>query len=155
VLLDDIRGIADQPLTLAGDDLAAEWANTVWLDAGSDVRSVLSVDEVVGAFLETARALDGRVRAMSLPATATFYVWHDEQAGQLRCSVSSQPPTNLPFGGAYRPTGDLDAVIVSFLNDRSPGTVSWQDLQPADEMPAESDDYPPFPVWTFNLGTLR
>jgi hypothetical protein len=63
VLLDDIREIANQPLTLVRGDLEAERANTVWLDAGPEVRSALAADQVVGAFLETARALGGRVRA--------------------------------------------------------------------------------------------
>ncbi|GIG03004.1 hypothetical protein Cci01nite_80970 [Catellatospora citrea] len=43
-----------------------------------------------------------RRRLADQPNTGTFYAWYDEQAGQLRCSLTSAAPSRLPFGGALR-----------------------------------------------------
>ncbi|HZN73119.1 MAG TPA: hypothetical protein VFC00_15735, partial [Micromonosporaceae bacterium] len=118
-------------------------------------RSTLSVTQLVAAFGETARALRHQVRAAGFNGTATFYVWHDEQAGQSRCSVSSRPKGNLPFGDNYRPTDDLGAIVASFLSDDTPGVVAWEDLGRADDFDPPGDHYPPFPVWTFDLTSSR
>src|SRR6266511_4099238 len=155
VLLKSIQEIADEPVSLVPEDQGAESANTHWLGAMAEERSALSVDQVVSAFLETARALQHRVRAAGFDGTATFYVWHDEQAGQLRCSVSSRTPTDLPFRGNYQPTDDLSAIVAGFLSDDTPGIVPWEDLEPADDIDPEDDYYPPFPVWNFDLKSGR
>src|SRR5690348_5462969 len=62
VLLKSIQEIADEPVTLVSENQGAESANTHWLGATADERSDLSVDQVVSAFLETAGALQHRVR---------------------------------------------------------------------------------------------
>src|SRR5690348_6943348 len=132
VLLKTIQEIAEDSVTLVPDDQGAEFANTHWLAATTDDRSTLSVSQVVAAFQETARALQHQVRAAGFDGTATFYVWHDEQAGQLRYSVSSRTRDNLPFRGNYRPTDDLGTIVASFLSDDAPGLVAWKDLEPVD-----------------------
>lgn len=91
-----------------------------------------------------------QIRAADYDGPATFYVWHDEQAGQLRCSTASLAPTDLPFGGAYQPTDDLDGIVTGFLTDETPGLVLWDDLEPV--AVGEPDGaFPPFPVWIFDL----
>jgi hypothetical protein len=155
VFLKSIQEIAAEPVTLMPEDERAERANTHWLGATTEERSALSVDQVLSAFLETGQALQHRVSAAGFDGTATFYVWHDEQAGQLRCSVSSRTPTDLPFGGNYQPTDDLSAIVAGFLSDDTPGFVPWEDLEPVDGIDPEDDHYPPFPVWTFDLKSGR
>lgn len=149
-----IERIAHEPVTLAPGDRAAESAdNTHWLGASAEERASVTVDEVVAAFARTARAVLERGTG-----PATFYVWHDEQAGQLRCSVTSRTPTTLPFGGTYYPTDDLTGIVTDFLTDHSPGFIPWTDLTETDEGPADEDpappepQYPPFPVWTTTTG---
>ena len=153
VLLRDIQEVADEPVSLAPEDQRREVAaNTTWFGAPPEERSSLSVDQVVTAFEKTARALRQRVATTDFRGSATFYVWHDEQAGQLRCSVSSRTPANLPFGGNYRPTNDLGVVVAGFISDQTPGLVPWADLEPADDPdPGENSTYPPFLVWTYDL----
>ncbi|MGH1563189.1 hypothetical protein [Mumia sp. DW29H23] len=76
---------------------------------------------------------------------AQFYAWYDPQAGQLRCSVTSQG--NLPFSGRIRITEDLDEVIAEVLEDASPGVISWGDeaaLVHEDDIDHEPQ---PVPVW--------
>ncbi|MFH8223865.1 hypothetical protein ACH4C2_31890 [Streptomyces sp. NPDC018057] len=88
------------------------------------------------AFEQTAAALRERVRVLGFPGVATFYVWHDAQAGQLRCSTGSVPPDGLPFGGAYVARDRLGPVVERFLADREPGSR-------------------PFDVWVSSVGALR
>ncbi len=152
MLLNSIREISDEQVTLAPHNRGAEAANTHWFTATAEDRSTVSASHVVAAFQDAARALQHQIRASGFDGTATFYVWHDEQAGQLRCSVSSRPPDDLPFGGSYRPTDDLGIIATSFLSDDTPGVVVWEDLEPADANNSHPDDhYPPFAVWTFDL----
>jgi hypothetical protein len=150
-----IQEIADEPVMLAPHDQSAEFVNTRWLAAAAAERCSLSADRVVAAFLQTARALQQRIRATGAAVTATFYVWHDEQAGQLRCSVSSRPPAALPFGGAYQLTDDLGAIVSGFLDDLTPGAIAWADLEPADSADPADATCAPFPVWTFDLNPAR
>jgi hypothetical protein len=130
VLLKEIRAIAGEAVVLSPQDRAAEDANTSWFGAPPHERMGMTADEVVAAFEEAAEALRDKVAAAGHPGPVTFYVWHDGQAGQLRCSVSSAAHDDLPFGGVYQVTGDLHAIVQEFLLDRAPGAISWGSLDP-------------------------
>lgn len=151
MLLTWIAEIADEPLVLDPADRRSEWeTNTWWLGAGGEERRSLPVSEVVGAFERVAGAIRLRVLGRGFEGPATFYVWHDEQAGHLRCSTASVSAGELPFGGAYVPVTGLAAVVEAFLSDGERGVVAWADLEEG-EAPAEpvSD---PFPVWVCDVG---
>jgi hypothetical protein len=130
VLLKEIRAIAGEAVVLAPQDRAAEDANTSWFGAPPHERMGLSPDEVVGAFEEAAEALRDKVVEAGHPGPATFYVWHDGLAGQLRCSVSSAPHDDLPFSLDYQVTRDLHAIVQEFLLDRAPGAIAWGSMEP-------------------------
>jgi len=148
VLLKEIRAIAGETLVLSPHDKDAETANTNWFGAPPHERMGLSADEVVAAFEETADLLRDQVAAGAHDGTATFYVWHDGDAGQLRCSISSAGRDTLPFSGAYRPTTDLYAIVAEFLEDR-PGAIAWGQLEPV-AYPAEPETGE-CPVWVCDL----
>lgn len=157
MLLKWIGEVADEPLVLDPDDQQAETRVNTWsLSATPTDLSTLTVDQVVSAFEQTAAALRRRVHDMGHKGTATFYVWHDQQAGQLRCSTSTQTPSHLPFGGTYEPTDALAPIVEEFLNDKEPGMIPWADLDTVGDDDAEPDDDPippQFPVWTLNIGS--
>jgi hypothetical protein len=130
VLLKEIRAIAGDAVVLSPQDRAAEDANTSWFGAPPHERMGMSADEVVAAFEEAAEALRDKVAAAGHPGPATFYVWHDGQAGQLRCSVSTTTHDELPLGNAYQVTADLHAIVQEFLLDRAPGAINWGSIEP-------------------------
>ncbi|MFF1398904.1 hypothetical protein ACFVZD_34475 [Streptomyces sp. NPDC058287] len=156
VLLTWIAEVADEPLVLDPDDRQVEWETNTWrLGTEDEDRMSVSVPEAVAAFERTAATIRSRIRELDFHGVATFYVWHDEQAGQLRCSTGSVPPNELPFGGSYVHSGDLGLVIEAFLADRQPGVVTGSNLedgQNCGEQAAARQEVTPFPVWVTSVG---
>jgi hypothetical protein len=151
VLLKDIRAIATETMVLSPGDQPAENANTSWFGAPPHERMGLSADEVVTAFEETAAGLRKRVADLGHRGTATFYVWHDAVAGQLRCSAGTCKPSDLPFTSGYQITDDLRAIVVEFLEDRAPGSIAWGELEPV-PYPDDNENEPSTQaVWAFDL----
>jgi hypothetical protein len=154
VLLKEIRAIAGEAVVLSPQDRAAEDANTSWFGAPPHERMGMSADEVVAAFEEAADALRDKVAAIGHTGPATFYVWHDGLAGQLRCSVSSAAHDALPLGNTYRVTGNLHAIVQEFLLDRAPGAINWGSMEPIPYR--EEEPEPPVEsvsVWACDLCT--
>jgi hypothetical protein len=151
VLLKEIRAIAGETLVLSPHEPTAEDVNTNWLGAPPHERMGLTADEVVSAFEETAELLRDQLTVLGHQGPATFYVWHDELAGQLRCSTRSCPQDRLPFAGDYRPTSDLRAIVVEFLEDRAAAVIGWGELEPVETPDAQAEDPPEFPVWVCDL----
>lgn len=148
VLLKDIRAIVSEPLVLSPDDPSAENANMNWFGAPPHERISLSADEVVATFEETASAL--RAQVAGHRGSATFYVWHDAVAGQLRCSAGTCKPSDLPFDMPYQVTDDLRSIVVEFLEDRAPGSIVWGELEPV-PYPEEAEERNGLAVWAFDL----
>jgi hypothetical protein len=156
VLLTWIDEVADEPLALEPADRRVEWETNTWsLGAAEEDRSSLSVAEVVAAFERTAAAIRERIRDLGFPGVATFYVWHDEQAGQLRCSTGSVPPDALPFRSAYVASDALGPVVEGFLSDSEPGCIAWSDLDDVQSFSEQTETEPeikPFGVWVSSVG---
>ncbi|MGW2017666.1 hypothetical protein [Streptomyces sp. NPDC001927] len=157
VLLTWIAEVADEPLVMEPADRRVEReTNTWWLSAEDEDTRSLSVSAVVAAFERIPAAIQVRFRELGFPGVATFYVWHDEHAGQLRCSTGSVPPEALPFGGAYELLDYLEPVIEEFLADSAPGVTGWSDLecmQNNKEPTAAEPEVAPIRVWARRVGT--
>jgi hypothetical protein len=152
VLLKEIRGIAGETLVLSPPDRAAEQANTLWFGAPPHERLALTPDEVVAAFEEAAEELRAKVAAAGHDGPATFYVWHDGAAGQLRCSIGSVTHKELPFGTDYRVTDDLHGIVREFLLDRAPGAIGWGSMDQVSYPGFEEVSGEAIAVWVCDLG---
>ncbi|MFF0460937.1 hypothetical protein [Streptomyces mexicanus] len=156
VLLTWIAEVADEPLVLEPADRRAEWETNTWsLGAAEEDRSSLSVAEVVVAFERTAAAIRERIRDLGFSGVATFYVWHDEQAGQLRCSTGSVPPDALPFSRTYVASDNLGPVVEGFLADSEPGFIAWSVLDDAQNLSDQTEtqlEIRPLRVWVSSVG---
>ncbi|MFJ6845289.1 hypothetical protein ACIQRE_21780 [Streptomyces griseoluteus] len=159
MLLTWIAEVADEPLVLEPADRRTEWeTNTWWLSAEAEDKRSLSVSAVVSAFERTASAIKVRVRESGFPGAATFYVWHDEQAGQLRCSTGTVPADALPFDGAYALSDDLRPIIEGFLVDNGPGVAAWpvlEDARNSSEQTVAKPEAVPLRVWASRVGASR
>lgn len=107
-----LTGMACDDVCLHPESINAEAQENMW-----------AFDRVTGAsktdWEEFVRALTvvrgNQLRARGVPKrSATFYCWHDQQAGQLRVGVVSASHGRLPFGGAIE-SAHLRDVIDSFL----------------------------------------
>lgn len=117
MLLTWIAEVAEESLALEPGDRRVEWETNTWsLGAEDEDRRLLSAAKVVGAFERTAAGIRERIRELGFSGIATFYVRHDGQAGQLRCSTGSVPPDELLLNDK------------GFLGDSMPGDVAWSDL---------------------------
>lgn len=158
MLLRWIREVADEPLTIDPAARNVEARENTWsLSASIDERGSLSAHEVVAAFEECTSILRERVRSLGHDGQVTFYVWHDRQAGQLRCSTTSLPRDELPFRSRVELDVPLAAIAEEFLGDARPGQVPWDDLRPAPDGDAggtQSDDFA-VRVWTADIGGTR
>ncbi|MFF7772489.1 hypothetical protein ACFZC7_39095 [Streptomyces massasporeus] len=156
MLLMWIAEVADEPLALDPGDRRVEWETNTWsLRAADEDRRSLSAAEVVAAFEQTAAAIRARIRELGFSGVATFYVWHDAQAGQLRCSTSSVPPDALPFSSTYVTSADLGPVVEAFLADSKPGVVAWSDLDDTEshlELTVMEPEITPLRVWASSVG---
>ena len=107
VLTTLIREIADEPLLLDPTAHDVEVRENTWSLSDEEFPSVADVE---AAFHECASLLRQRVRALGHRGTATFYVWHDAQSGFLKCSTTTLPANELPFGARVELTA-LDEVV--------------------------------------------
>ncbi len=132
----------DEEVSLLPSDPEAEVRHNTW-SYGVGADGPLSHQELVDAMAFVVAGL--RTRLSGGEVHGQFYAWYEAQAGQLRCSVTSQE--TLPFTGGIRLTEDLDEVIAEVVEDDSPGVISWDtlvDLTPEDEADQEPE---PASVW--------
>ena len=122
-MADQIRSyLDDDEVGLRPDDPDSEartntWTNTwTYSVAGSDPEQTPAV---VAALRDVADGL--RLRLQNSTVRGKFYAWYDEQAGQLRCSLTSLE--SLPFRATLRQTSNPEPIVHAALSDPSPGFV--------------------------------
>lgn len=141
-----VRTYLEEPLRLVPGDAAAErGANTAWYGIPAEP---VEPHHVVAALHEVGRLLGARFR--DAPAPVTFYAWYDEQAGQLRCSLRSLAPDDLPFGARHEQVEVADPVVALIAADEHPGRVPWSELTQPDGDEAEVGQEP-FPVYVVRV----
>ncbi len=85
---------------------------------------------------------------------ATFYLWHDEQAGQLCFSVARCLPDSLPFRCEVAPADAANEIIDGYLaSNRIDGLIPWSEVEPigVDEPETNKDQPCRLRVWSLRL----
>jgi hypothetical protein len=77
----------------------------------------------------------------------TFYAWYDEQAGQLRMSMTSALPEALPFGAPVQQAASPTDIARLVLRDDSPGIIGWDELHDVEGDPVDVGTPPPLLMW--------
>jgi len=138
--------LEDDDVALAPQDLDHECRTNTWCydvpPGPTDVPAVVSALQLVH-----------RELSQRLTSPGTFYAWHDKQAGQLRCSLTSAPSDRLPFSAPYRSTINAVEVVTLAATDPTPGLTPYAELVDgaACSPTAEHEILPPFPVWVAPL----
>ncbi|MBG0827647.1 hypothetical protein HS041_07710 [Planomonospora sp. ID67723] len=111
-----VRSFADEELSLNRENPNAEArSNLVVFDFDPEDFDALLVGQALDAVGDQLNE-----RFADVPGPVTFYAWYDEQAGQLRCSVASAEPDDLPFGGQPWPVNTPAPVLALMAAMRSP-----------------------------------
>lgn len=112
--LRDVRNWADEDLVFSEEINEEARANLCGIYADEATLEQLSTGDLVEAIEAIADAWQSRLSSLG-QSEATFYVWLDRQAWQLRFSLISGGRTPLPFACAVDDTATLREVVESFL----------------------------------------
>ena len=86
-------------------------------------------------FLREAASLRLQTALKRSMTPATFYAWHDVQAGQLRFSTICETEESLPFGAPIRVVRDPEIVVREFLESEYRDGIPLSELRPDDGSP--------------------
>lgn len=150
-----IREIAETPPVIDPATREVEVRENTWaLSRSSEEFAAPSVAEIVSALEECATARRGQIQHMQYIGPVTFYVWHDLQAGQLRCSTASTSKEFLPFHRPIDLNVSLVRIVEKFLLDINPGKIPWSDLRDVEQgAPDPVESAVTLQVWTSAVGS--
>jgi hypothetical protein len=98
--------------------------------------------------------LRARIKSLGYGESATFYVWHDEQAGQLRCSTTTWPREQLPFRAQVELNVPLEEIVEGFLDDTNTEQLlrkGFEEVSDNDSEELQAVDFT-LCVWTAEVG---
>jgi hypothetical protein len=126
--------LLDDEVALSPDDPAGEVRRNTWTH-GVGGGSLSTRDELLAALQDVALGL--RARFAATEQRGRFYAWYDDQAGLLRCSLTSQP--TLPFAGSIRTTSHPGDVVDRLQEDPTPGFIGFNGLGDVDAGASDAD----------------
>jgi len=138
-ILLQLTELSTERIVLNPKNYRVEFANTCWTSKDPACDSPEIADAVQAHLIQVSDAWFKQAR-IQYPSVghATFYAWYDEQAGQLRMSMTSNPPDQLPFGCTVVLNDTPEKIVHRMLRDGSPGLIAWSELEVVDP-----DDLPP------------
>jgi len=98
------------------DDLKEEInVNMWWIGATAEVLETLSVNEILDFIVQLTDNRREKMRQANTDHGMYFYLWFDDQAGQLRFNLISDFHTDLPFGATLNIIDTPVAIVGDFL----------------------------------------
>lgn len=141
-----VRSFLDEELLLGTEIAGVAQANLVMYGFDPSRFDAAAVGQ---ALVDVGRQLSARLAGVTGPVT--FYAWYDEQAGQLRCSVTCTEVTALPFTGPFRPVDDPGPVLDRMAASSNPGTVLEEERREGPGADAEQAGGYWFPVFAVKV----
>ena len=135
----------------SSDDLSQEIRTNTWhISMSAKERASASREELLNFFSDVMNNRRQQIQDSHSDHGMWFYVWHDQQASQLRFSLISDFHTHLPFGATTAPE-TLETIIDEFLtsNDHIPFSALDMQAYNAEEQKPEDD------ISTFVLPVLK
>src|SRR5689334_14862941 len=97
------------------EDLQQEIRTNSWMiSLNAEKRASISRQEIVHFFYNVIGNRSDQIRKAGVKHGMWFYVWHDQQASQLRFSLISDFHLKLPFDATTIPE-TLETIIDEFL----------------------------------------
>jgi hypothetical protein len=122
------------------DELKKEIQTNHWSISINSVTAKLVETEDIVSFLE--RVKQSRAEQLNLSTVdvdLVFYLWFDEQAGNLNFNFINSNHLNLPFALQIENVDKEVVIIEEFLNSKYVGGIEWDELQAMDESPEVSN----------------
>ena len=127
---DWLAEMASESLELPDEAGGGASANMWSMSFGTErLPTRLELKQFISSALELRRAQAKAFEGVS----ATFYLWHDEPAGQMRFSVARCLPGSLPFRRPLTSATMMDEIIDKFLaSARVDGVIPWREFEEAE-----------------------
>lgn len=125
-----------------------ETAENTWRLSRTDEDTAADLERTEEALVRLSADWLGKVQRAHPGVGCTFYSWYDEQSGHLRVSLTSSPPSQLPFGAVVALLDSPRALLQQALGDPTPGLIGWDEisfLEDCGDAPAEEPTV--VPVW--------
>ncbi len=128
--------IASEKIVVTDDSCIEAQANLWTISLTKEMASNLSVREVCGCVNTLIERKRSEAKQSSL-VPLRFYLWFDEQAGQLQFSITSvADPSQLPFQCPINPDAKLSEIVSQLL------TSPYFDGIPFEELDTEHSNSP-------------
>lgn len=133
-IFNDFQEIINQQLLLSGDSfhIYEEIDHNMWCISVIDTYDRTHLFTQLSQFLTL--LLENRLRQVrEAPCvdSATFYLWFDEQAGQLRFNIISGSIVNLPFGCQLRIVKNPAEILAQYVSSSS--FIGYDELEIVDK----------------------
>ena len=138
----DLDTILSAPILITGDMKMheREMEQNMCAISLADITPVPITHEVLLSFVVSLRnIIRERLHNNNISSSATFYMWFDEMAGQLRFNMLSGHVVQLPFGCHVEKISSVEQIIDAFLSSRYLHGIPADELE-ADAWIDEQDD---------------
>jgi hypothetical protein len=127
--LNDFKTVIESPVLLTGQISLEEKEiyENMWAISFTERFATKVTKQELLTFIDSLLRARGK-QASALGYPATFYMWHDAQAAQLRFNILSGHRTRLPFGSVVELQNSIDSILEEFLNTCT-GLIPWTQLE--------------------------
>jgi len=93
--------------------------------------------ELVAALVDKKKR---QIAEMYNSSPATFYMWFDEMAAQLRFNIVSGHNVQLPFGCSVEIVDCIEPIVQELMASHYHEGISWSELELFEDEPEEDDE---------------